>query len=89
MGDIDARVKKVVAGHLGVEESQVAGETALFAGLYVNSLDGVDLAMALENEFRIFIPDCVVPYMNTVQDVINYAKANHKARQRNGVAKMT
>jgi hypothetical protein len=44
MSDIDARVKRVVAGHLGVEESQVAGETALFAGLYVNSLDGVDLA---------------------------------------------
>jgi acyl carrier protein len=89
MSDIDARVKRVVAEHLGVEEDQVAGEMALFAGLYVNSPNGVDLATALENEFRIFIPESVVPYMNTVQDVINYAKANHKARQRNGVAKMT
>jgi acyl carrier protein len=89
MSDIDARVKTIIAEHLGLEESRVAGEMALFAGLYVSSPDGVDLATALENEFRIFIPDCVVPYMNTVQDIIDYAKANHRAGQRNAVAKMT
>ncbi|VVO23574.1 acyl carrier protein [Pseudomonas fluorescens] len=82
MSDIDARVKKMVAEQLGVEECQIAGEMPLVEELYANFLDGVDLATALENEFGIFIPGYVIPYMNTVQDVIAYVQANHKAQRR-------
>jgi acyl carrier protein len=53
MSDIEARVKKIIAEQLGVEESQVTGEKAFVADLGADSLDTVELVMALEDEFGI------------------------------------
>ena len=51
MSDIEARVKKIIAEQLGVEESQVTSEKAFVADLGADSLDTVELVMALEDEF--------------------------------------
>ena len=51
MSDIEARVKKIIAEQLGVEESQVTNEKAFVADLGADSLDTVELVMALEDEF--------------------------------------
>ena len=56
MSDIEARVKKIIAEQLGVEESQVTNEKAFVADLGADSLDTVELVMALEDEFGIEIP---------------------------------
>ena len=53
MSDIEARVKKIIAEQLGVEESQVTNEKAFVADLGADSLDTVELVMALEDEFGI------------------------------------
>ena len=52
MSDIEARVKKIIAEQLGVEESQVTNEKAFVADLGADSLDTVELVMALEDESR-------------------------------------
>ena len=53
MSDIEVRVKKIIAEQLGVEESQVTNEKAFVADLGADSLDTVELVMALEDEFGI------------------------------------
>jgi acyl carrier protein len=79
MSDIEARVKKIIAEQLGVEESQVVSEKAFVADLGADSLDTVELVMALEDEFSIEIPDEDAEKITTVQNAIDYAKAHSKA----------
>jgi len=72
-------VKKIIAEQLGVEESQVTNEKAFVADLGADSLDTVELVMALEDEFGIEIPDEDAEKINTVQNAIDYALTHKKA----------
>jgi len=79
MSDIETRVKKIIAEQLGVEESQVTNEKVLVADLGADSLDTVELVMALEDEVGIEIPDEDAEKITTVQNAIDYALAHKKA----------
>ncbi|HIJ96757.1 MAG TPA: acyl carrier protein [Desulfuromonadales bacterium] len=72
MSDIAKRVKEIVAEQLGVEESQVVTEASFMDDLGADSLDTVELVMALEEEFDIEIPDEDAEKIQTVNDAIEY-----------------
>ena len=71
MADIE-RVKEIVAEQLGVEVSEVTTEASFVDDLGADSLDTVELVMALEEEFGIEIPDEDAEKISTVQDAITY-----------------
>ncbi len=72
MASIDERVKNIIIEQLGVEESQVT-ETAKFVeDLGADSLDTVELVMALEEEFTVEIPDEDAEKIATVGDAVKY-----------------
>ncbi|MBO4793168.1 MAG: acyl carrier protein [Deltaproteobacteria bacterium] len=72
MASIAERVKQLVADQLGVEEDQVTEEASFMDDLGADSLDTVELVMALEEEFEIEIPDEDAEKVRTVQDAIDY-----------------
>ena len=72
MSDIAKRVKEIVAEQLGVEESQVVPEASFMDDLGADSLDTVELVMALEEEFDIEIPDEDAEKIQSVNDAIEY-----------------
>mgnify|MGYP006345612585 CR=1 FL=1 len=79
MSDIEARVKKIIAEQLGVPESDVTNAKAFVADLGADSLDTVELVMALEDEFGIEIPDEEAEKAATVHRAIHYASSHQKA----------
>ena len=79
MSDIEARVKKIIAEQLGVPEADVVSAKAFVADLGADSLDTVELVMALEDEFGIEIPDEEAEKITTVQLAIDYAQNHQKA----------
>ena len=72
MASIAERVKQLVADQLGVEEDQVTEEASFMDDLGADSLDTVELVMALEEEFEIEFPDEDAEKVRTVQDAIDY-----------------
>ena len=76
MSDIEQRVKKIVAEQLGVAEDEINLESSFVDDLGADSLDTVELVMALEDEFEIEIPDEQAEKITTVQQAVDYAKAN-------------
>lgn len=72
MSDIAKRVKEIVAEQLGVEETQVVPEASFMDDLGADSLDTVELVMALEEEFDIEIPDEAAEKIQSVNDAIEY-----------------
>ena len=76
MSSIEERVKKIVAEQLGVKEEEVKTEASFVEDLGADSLDTVELVMALEEEFETEIPDEEAEKIATVQDAINYISAN-------------
>lgn len=72
MSDVAKKVKEIVAEQLGVDEDKVTNEASFMDDLGADSLDTVELVMALEEEFDIEIPDEDAEKIQTVQDAIDY-----------------
>lgn len=70
------KVKEIVVEQLGVEESEVTLEASFIDDLGADSLDIVELIMALEEEFDLEIPDKEAEKISTVGDAVEYIKAH-------------
>ena len=72
MSSVEERVKKIVAEQLGVKSEEVANDASFVDDLGADSLDTVELVMALEEEFETEIPDEDAEKITTVQQAIDY-----------------
>ncbi len=79
MSSIEERVKKIVVEQLGVKEEDVTPNASFVDDLGADSLDTVELVMALEEEFETEIPDEDAEKITTVQQAVDYIKAHDKA----------
>jgi len=70
------KVKKIIVKQLGVEEDEIAMESSFIDDLGADSLDIVELIMALEEEFDLEIPDNEAEKIATVGDAVDYIKNN-------------
>ncbi len=78
--DIFSKVKKIVTEQLEVEGDQVKAEASFAEDLGADSLDTVELVMALEEEFDIEIPDEEAEKITTVQDAVKYISSQVAAK---------
>ncbi|MDO9450524.1 MAG: acyl carrier protein [Rugosibacter sp.] len=78
MDNIEQRVKKIVAEQLGVNEADIKNESSFVDDLGADSLDTVELVMALEEEFECEIPDEDAEKITSVQQAIDYVNTNLK-----------
>ncbi len=76
MSTIEERVKKITVEQLGVDEGEVKNESSFVEDLGADSLDTVELVMALEEEFDTEIPDEEAEKITTVQAAIDYVNSN-------------
>ncbi len=74
--EIFEKVKKIIVEQLGVQESNISMESSFLDDLGADSLDIVELIMALEEEFDIEIPDADAEKVVTVGDVVEYIKSH-------------
>jgi len=79
MENVEQRVKKIVAEQLGVNEADVKSESSFVNDLGADSLDTVELVMALEEEFETDIPDEDAEKITTVQQAVDYVKSHSKS----------
>ena len=76
MSSIEERVKKIVAEQLGVKEEEIQSTASFVEDLGADSLDTVELVMALEEEFETEIPDEDAESITTVQNAIDYVESH-------------
>ncbi|NNC22660.1 acyl carrier protein [Salinisphaera sp. USBA-960] len=76
MSSVEERVQKIIAEQLSVSDDQVTGSAGFVDDLGADSLDTVELVMALEEEFDMEIPDEEAEKITTVQRAIDYIKSN-------------
>lgn len=74
MDNLEQRVKKIVAEQLGVNEADIKNESSFVDDLGADSLDTVELVMALEEEFECEIPDEEAEKITTVGQAVDYIK---------------
>jgi len=76
--NIEAKVKSIIADQLGVGEDESKPESAFIEDLGADSLDIVELGLAMEEEFEVEIPDEEAENIKTVGDAINYVNTHKK-----------
>ena len=76
MSSVEERVKKIVVEQLGVKEEEVSNSASFVDDLGADSLDTVELVMALEEEFECEIPDEEAENITTVQQAVEYVEAH-------------
>ncbi len=69
-------VKEILIAQLDINEDKVEAESSLFDDLDMDSLDAIDLAMTIEDQYSIEVPDEVIKNFKTVDDVVSYIDAN-------------
>ena len=79
MSSIEEQVKNIVAEQLGVKEDEVTNKASFVDDLGADSLDTVELVMALEEEFETEIPDDDAEKITTVQQAIDFIKSRSDA----------
>jgi acyl carrier protein len=78
MDSVEQRVKKIVAEQLGVAEAEIKNESSFVDDLGADSLDTVELVMALEEEFETEIPDEEAEKNTTVKQAVEYISSHQK-----------
>ena len=76
--NIEQKVKNIIAEQLGVGEEEIKTTSSFIEDLGADSLDIVELVMAMEEEFEVEIPDEEAENIKTVQDAINYINTHKK-----------
>lgn len=76
MSTIEERVKKIVVEQLGIKEDEARNEASFVEDLGADSLDTVELVMALEEEFETEIPDEEAEKITTIQEAIDYIQSH-------------
>ncbi len=76
MSSVEERVKQIVVEQLGVKEEEVTGDASFVDDLGADSLDTVELVMALEEEFNCEIPDDEAEKITTVKQAVDYVSAH-------------
>jgi acyl carrier protein len=75
---IEQKVKNIIADQLGVGEEEIKPTASFIEDLGADSLDIVELVMAMEEEFEVEIPDEEAENIKTVQDAVNYVTTHKK-----------
>lgn len=79
MDDLEQKVKKIIAEQLGKDVEDIKNEASFIEDLGADSLDTVELVMALEDAFKVQIPDEQQENLRTVQQAVDFIRANQKA----------
>ncbi|MEI7704177.1 MAG: acyl carrier protein [Deltaproteobacteria bacterium] len=77
-GNVEQKVKGIIAEQLGVAEDEIKTTSSFIEDLGADSLDIVELVMAMEEEFEVEIPDEEAENIKSVQDAINYINTHKK-----------
>ena len=76
--NVETKVKGIIAEQLGVSEEEIKITSSFIEDLGADSLDIVELVMAMEEEFEVEIPDEEAENIKTVQDAVNFINAHKK-----------